>query len=245
MRPWTTGPVELLEHGLSLLRADSDKNRRFAMIAIDNAVELAIKTYLGLPKRASGVAISRKEFAEMSENFGRLLDGLETHCQDKLVGIDLAEVEWYHRLRNQLYHQGNGLTVEREKAVVYAELARLLFSNLFGVEVQLQGGDGREKLGSFLEVWVAVEKNLVAIARQYRSDLTVTGQRMPPPMTAFVGLVNMKVFKPKLARRIDQLRALRNRIVHGEAELSVELTDAVVSELRSVNDELTKVRNGL
>jgi hypothetical protein len=37
------------------------------MIAIDNAIELTIQTYLGLPKRVTGLKIRRKEFAEMSE----------------------------------------------------------------------------------------------------------------------------------------------------------------------------------
>ncbi|MBA7579249.1 hypothetical protein ES708_21118 [subsurface metagenome] len=69
MQPWVTGPAEILEHGLSLLTEDSDKNRRLAMISIDNAVELAIKTYLGLPKRITGLKISRKEYSEISESF--------------------------------------------------------------------------------------------------------------------------------------------------------------------------------
>ena len=40
-----------------------------------------------------------------------MLDALEQYAAPKLAGIDLGEIEWYHRLRNQLYHQGNGLTV--------------------------------------------------------------------------------------------------------------------------------------
>jgi hypothetical protein len=66
------------------------------------------------------------------ENFPMLLDALEKYAASKLDGIDLGEIEWYHRLRNQLYHQGNGLTVERDKVEVYAELANVLFTNLFG-----------------------------------------------------------------------------------------------------------------
>ncbi len=103
------------------------------MIAIDNAVELTIKTYLGLPKRITGLTISRKEFAEIAESFPSLLDAVEKYAQDKLAGVNLGEIEWYHRLRNQLYHQGNGLTVERDKVEVYAELANVLFKNLFGL----------------------------------------------------------------------------------------------------------------
>ena len=43
--PWASGPGEILRHGLHLLRKDNDVNRRLAMISIDNAVELMIKTY--------------------------------------------------------------------------------------------------------------------------------------------------------------------------------------------------------
>jgi len=62
--PWASGPKEILQHGLALLHKDSDANRRLALLSIDNAVELTIKTYLGLPKRISGIDIPRKEYAE-------------------------------------------------------------------------------------------------------------------------------------------------------------------------------------
>jgi hypothetical protein len=32
--PWASGPGEILRHGLSLLKKDTDANRRLAMIAI-------------------------------------------------------------------------------------------------------------------------------------------------------------------------------------------------------------------
>ncbi len=238
MQPWVTGPVELLEHGLTLLRSDSDKNRRLAMIAIDNAVELGVKTYLGLPKRTTGLSISRKEYSEMSESFPRLLDALEIRCLDKLDGIDLGEVEWYHRLRNQLYHQGNGLTVERDKVLVYSELARLLFMNLFSVNVELQRSGGQELLGTFLEAWISLEKSIARVARQYRDDLTVTGQRLPPPMAAFQGLSAMGVIGKRASRRIDFYRALRNRLVHGELDPNISLSEESIAEVRRLREEI-------
>ena len=102
------------------------------MILIDNAVEQAMKTYLSLPKRVSGITISRRQLSELMESFPGLLDAIEQYASDKLTGIDLGAIEWYHRLRNELYHQGFGLTVERNKVEVYAELAQLLYQNLFG-----------------------------------------------------------------------------------------------------------------
>ena len=71
------------------------------MISIDNAVELAAKTYLGLPRRARGRnGPGRRKLEAASESFPALLDLLDEHASDRLTGIDLGDIEWYHRLRN-------------------------------------------------------------------------------------------------------------------------------------------------
>jgi hypothetical protein len=74
----------------------------------------------------------------MVTSFPSLLDGIEKYAFQKLKGISLGEIEWYHRLRNELYHQGNGLTIERTQVEVYAEIAKLLFSNLFEFEIYIE-----------------------------------------------------------------------------------------------------------
>ncbi|HWY99050.1 MAG TPA: hypothetical protein VNY36_08200 [Bacteroidia bacterium] len=115
-KPWVSGPKELLMHGINHLAVDTDFDSRMAMICIDNAVELAIKTYLGLPKRINKLdGLSRTMVDNMSSNFPALLDGFEEFASDKLIGIDLGDIEWFHRLRNELYHKGNGITVAKEK----------------------------------------------------------------------------------------------------------------------------------
>jgi hypothetical protein len=68
-RPWSSGPMEILLHGIDLLARDNDTNRRLAMLSIDNSVELMIKTFLGLPYRVTGIQLSRREYEEISESF--------------------------------------------------------------------------------------------------------------------------------------------------------------------------------
>ncbi len=135
-QPWITAPSEILEHGLALLKKDSDKNRLLAMLNIDNAVELAIKTYLGLPRDITGINLSLKDYQEISDSFPRLLEALRQHAQKKLSGIDLGTISYFHRVRNDLYHRPTGLTVTRANVEAYAEIAKLLFKNLFDIEVK-------------------------------------------------------------------------------------------------------------
>lgn len=134
-QPWAVGPKEILEHGLGLLNQDTDTSRRLAMIMIDNAVELMISTYLSLPKSVTNLQIGMKTQQDIFNSFPKMLETLNNHASDKLNNINLGHVEWYHRLRNRLYHDGNGVTVSKEKVERYAEMANVLFMNLFGVKL--------------------------------------------------------------------------------------------------------------
>lgn len=247
--PWVSGPSEILQHGLSLLKKGTDKNRRLAMLSIDNAVELAIKTYLSLPKRITGINIPRKEFQEISESFPLLLDALEKYAANKLSGINLGEIEWFHRLRNQLYHQGNGLTAEKEKVEIYSELAKILFQNLFGCSVNVEESGEHDLLGKFLAEWVEVERTLNQLANanfdklpeKSRSIIKKSGGAAP--MNIANDLTEIKIIHQSLRARINELRQLRNNFAHGIVDYKKIITEDIYNETILVLNELRKIAN--
>ncbi|WP_091428334.1 hypothetical protein [Aliiroseovarius sediminilitoris] len=209
---------------MDLLLKDSDTNRRLAMISIDNSVELMMQTYVSLPKRIYGLDISRKKREEICADFPRLLDGLEEHASQKIIGIDLGLIEWFHRLRNELYHQGNGLTVERLKVEAYSELASKLFESLFETKLALSAPQSATLLGRFLDAWIRIEK--IAIGRN--------ALRGYNPMKFAVELVEKEPgFTQSDAERLMDLRNLRNQLVHGQLDPGVELTPQVMDEAES------------
>ena len=233
-QPWAAGPKEILEHGISLLRKDSDKNRRLALLAVDNAVELTIKTYLGLPKRINGIAVPRKEYAEFSESFPKLLDAVEQYASDKISGIDLGEIEWFHRLRNQLYHQGNGLTVDRDKVEIYSELAKLLFENLFQAQLTFAPEDQHQLLGEFLAAWVAFERMTGSLIEKNAEMLGTSATRNRPPMMAINELARVGIFERADASEIDALRRIRNEVVHGMSDYKTVVNRSVIKKLEEI-----------
>ena len=229
-QPWATGPAEILKHGLDLLGKESDTNRRLAIISIDNSVELMIKTYISLPKRINGLSISRREISDASESFPKLLDALETHAEQKLDGIDLGEIEWYHRLRNELYHQGNGLTVERDKVEVYSELAKLLFKNLFGIDLLPSEPSGDDLLGKFMATWARFERRLHSfISRREGIDV-----RPMPSIHSMRQLVQAGVLTREEMGEFDQIRRIRNEVVHGVVEHHSVLNTDLISRLEAL-----------
>jgi len=160
--PWSEGPKELLQHAVDHLSGESDFDRRIAMISIDNAIELMFKTYLSLPNRNSKQSKpSRKQLEDTSNSFPNLLDLIEEFATDKLTGVSLDEIEWYHRIRNQLYHSGNGITVEKAKVQTYLSLAKTVFQNLFEVDLKLDSEPLiQKKLGLFLGKWGVFEREV-------------------------------------------------------------------------------------
>lgn len=236
--PWASGPSEILQHGLSLLKKDSDTNRRLALLSIDNSVELAIKTYLSLPRRATNIRLSRKEYLEISESFPRLLDALEQYAAEKLEGIDLSDIEWFHRLRNELYHQGNGLTVEKDKVEIYAELAKILFRNLFEFDVEITGqNESADLLGSFLVAWVDIER---AFSEIVEKNPTMFKHSRGPLGNLFIvdELVNNRLIKANTADRINEIREIRNKVVHGVENFRDLITPELIIETKSIAEQL-------
>ncbi len=103
----------LIQHAVDHLALGGDFDRRVAMVSIDNAVELTIKTYLGLPKRARGSeGPGRKDLEAASESFPGLLD-LSAPCKDFLTSSiikndSLVFYAFPHLSKN--FHLTSGLT---------------------------------------------------------------------------------------------------------------------------------------
>lgn len=210
--PWIDGPRELLQHAVDHLAQGGDFDRRIAMVSIDNAVELSVKTYLGLPKRArSGSGPGRKELEEASESFPGLLDLLQKYASYRLVGVSLDDIEWYHRIRNQLYHSGNGITVEKSKVETYLELASSLFESLFDCSPQISHVSAvRTKTGEFLDLWVQLERIM-------RNSLP---EKKGPAY--FWKRDFLKQVTPEAEMLYSTVAQFRNELVHGLHEPSVD-----------------------
>jgi hypothetical protein len=222
--PWSEGPRELLQHSADHLRLGGDFDRRIAMISIDNAVELAVKTYLGLPERARGTkGPGRKELEAASESFPALLDLLGQYATDKLTGVDLSDVEWYHRLRNQLYHSGNGITVERSRVEAYFQIGSVLFENLFGFALQIDDSNTvHTKTGEFLALWTLFDHGL---------------RKRLPPKDGFAYYWKrdfIEGISKEAAGQWESLSQFRNGLVHSLETPSPTVLDTRILNLRAL-----------
>lgn len=133
LNPWVKGFYELLEHGIDHFLNETEFDRRLAMINIDNALELAIKTYISQNLRVFN--IKHKDFNNIKKDFSKLLDMLLKIAPDKISDNELSGFEHYHSLRNNLYHEGIGISVDKNIVKEYGEKVIRITSNLFEVDL--------------------------------------------------------------------------------------------------------------
>ncbi|MBX3270873.1 MAG: hypothetical protein KF729_11475 [Sandaracinaceae bacterium] len=231
---WSSGPTEILGFGLDLLRRpDSDAHRRIALILIDNAVEQGIKTYLALPRRINGLAISRKEIDEAFENFGKLLDAFEKYAPpDRLARVAVDMIEYYHRVRNSIYHDGLGLTVEREKVDAYAAVAIDLFREFHGIEVGDRAADPAHILAAFLQEYALLEQTL----RSAASDHVIASRPISFRDAARI-LDGTGAFTKSQMKALAELAGVRNQTVHGHAALNEAQANTWIATMRTLREQ--------
>ena len=88
-----------------------------------------------MPSIKSHVKVPRKELDAVENSFPGLLTLLWEHAGQRLTGIDPTDIEHYHRVRNKLYHDGTGLSVDDEHLLAYRQIVALLFKSLFNVNL--------------------------------------------------------------------------------------------------------------
>lgn len=211
-KPWTSGPKELLDHAETHLKGSSAFDHRIAFVSIDNAVELIIRTFLSLPKRARGREGPPRKAMDAAFGFPDLLDLLEEYADDLIQGIELGDIEWFHRIRNSLYHDGNGITVDIEQLRNYRVVAHILFQNLFGISLSAPTKSPLSVTDAFLHNWIELENRLKTAAMQF-----ITKPHHRPPQHLVQILRENSIVDEKFEQDFTALRNTRNEIVHGGA----------------------------
>jgi hypothetical protein len=226
---WASGAIELLRHADSHIYLETAFDRRIAFISIDNAVETLMRTFLSLPVSKAGVKVARKDFDEVENSFRGLTALLWEHAGARLTGIDDADIEHYHRIRNTLYHNGTGLSVDDQYLLAYRQIAVLLLKNLFGLDL----GEPRPAptLERLIVIWNQIQETLDA---QLNKRGIARHGNLYWEEARHAGIITGDDLK-----RIKELRLIRNGAVHSsevdrkQIEDAVQLAESVLSSLKS------------
>jgi hypothetical protein len=225
---WASGAIELIRHADSHIQLETAFDRRIAFISIDNSVETSVRTFLSLPLSKSGIKVPRKDVDAVENSFPGLIGLLWQHAVSRLTGIDDADIEHYHRIRNKLYHDGTGLSVDEQYLRAYRQIAVLLVKNLFGVDL----GDPKPAptLERLIVLWNQIQETLESKLKQAGIEHRHTFFWDEAMLAGVITGDDI--------RRLTELRMIRNTQVHSsqvdriEVERAVYLAETLLSALK-------------
>jgi hypothetical protein len=134
--PWANGPFELLLHAEGHLRAGEDFDRRIALISFDNAIEVAITTYLTLnPIQRGNRSYQNTDVEKWLNNYPSKLAFFDTELVARKLTwkVHQSHILWAHDHRNEQYHGGMKGTPEKNVLSVTRRAALWIFSLLFDI----------------------------------------------------------------------------------------------------------------
>lgn len=192
LHPWQTGPSELLQYALNGLEELTDCQRRISFLLIDCSVETLLKTYLLLPDGVVKQATSfydRRKAAQ--SNFHELIEGIKKAAPIGLISYNLSHVEFYHDIRNHLYHQGNGITVADRDLLGYAKLAATIMKELIGIDFTTHpalasASLAPEKICEAKELQGKLSASLKELSRSVHLVMEVAEPRLVLPSNLYV-----------------------------------------------------------
>lgn len=134
LKPWAYGPFEVLMHAEMHYRVGEDLDRRIAMIGFDNAIEVAITTYLNLhPIQRGNRTYPKADVEKWLENFHTKADFFFAECLKRTIAPTAKkdELVWFHEVRNGQYHNGGAAIPQRRELDGVRAAALEIFSVLF------------------------------------------------------------------------------------------------------------------
>jgi len=135
---WQKAPVKIVSEAIYHAEKQNEEDNLISFLLLDVGAEMLLKTYLGLPKHITGSITPEDErYNIIRKGFHGVIEGVKNSRQG-ISAKELARVEFFHGLRNKLYHQGNGLTVQRSHLDEYIAIIKSLFKQLLKVDIDEQ-----------------------------------------------------------------------------------------------------------
>lgn len=134
LKPWAYGPFELLLNAELHYRIGEDFDRRIAMVGFDNAIEVAITTYLSLhPIQRGNRQYPRADVEQWLYNYHTKISFYFQECATRQITVigQHDEIVWYHDVRNGQYHRGGANVPQRRELDGVRAAAMEVFAILF------------------------------------------------------------------------------------------------------------------
>ncbi|HUU87939.1 MAG TPA: hypothetical protein VMX17_09310, partial [Candidatus Glassbacteria bacterium] len=110
------------------------------------------------------------------------------------------------------------------------------FKNLFGFDLHVTEREGIDVLGAFMAAWLKLEQAFGNLATKYH-HLKASHRRIEP-IFVIRELVSQGLIKKSTAKEIENLRQIRNEVVHGISDYKTILDVEIIKKVNAITQEL-------
>ena len=194
--PWQVTPTKLIQYGLGFLKGRGDFDRQVAYLLLDVGVENLFKVYLSLDKEITQTPIKyHKRQKAISGSFYKLVETVKESTEDKVERALFERVKYFHKIRNKLYHQGNGVLPSKYNLKEYGEIAEKLLFELLEVN-----------LSPSIDIGEHIEKISQQLAEaRYADDVKTHLDELRLDLTGLIGQIKPEWVKRSFVNRIHSI----------------------------------------
>lgn len=216
--PWQAGPAEMVNYALELMEKKGDIDSRISFLLFDVAVETTFKTYLLLPE---SITKTRIPFADRKKHatgtFHDLIKGIK-RCTNLVSGSDLAHIEFYHDIRNRLYHQGDGITVAQKDLKGYSQLATKVLRKLLKVDLSGKTSLLPTKSSLSIDDKISLRTQLQKEVDDLKQIATLLIEEIEPKLilpstTAKFAEISKRIEVANFPQKVSELRRLFEHVI--------------------------------
>ena len=233
LAPWARGPFELIKHADEHLESAGDTDRRIALIGFDNAIEVCIDVFIKLhPKVRGGLELRREDVEKATRNYHTKIEWLDTYVETNNLELDFSieEVVWYHSLRNELYHSGNGMVPEMHVLEGARSSALAVFNALFKTDIaSMLGIETTKHIESTERILFAAQNDEMELLRlfiEFERALETTLKVISPKTGSRPGSIRQMWEEYKSLVKtplewdvvVNKVIPIRNYIAHGQSD---------------------------
>jgi len=128
-RPWQVMPAKIIKLALEHANKDNDFDDQVAYLLLDTGVEAALKIYLINQKQDV-------EYIKFPELLKRVTEEL-SKSNPSLIP-QLQDIEYLHKIRNKLYHQGDGVRPTEDNLKRYSDIAKKIIGEVIDVNIETE-----------------------------------------------------------------------------------------------------------
>lgn len=151
-KPWQAMPSRIISLALEHAQQNTDFDHQLAFLLLDVGVESALKTYLINKKQD----VEKIIFPDLLKRVGE-----ELHKENSQIPLD--EIEYFHKTRNKLYHQGDGVKPTEENLIKYSVLAKTLLKILLDVDLDESNNQELAQATHLQLLLARIRKNIASL----------------------------------------------------------------------------------